>query len=163
MEARAIWQQRMTFIAQGDSGFPITLGTDASVGGDDDGARPMELIAISLAGCTAMDVISLLTKKRQVVTAFEVQVHAQRATDYPKVITEAVVEYFITGHAIEEAAVVRAIELSATRYCPAQAMLAKVFPIESIYHIFEDEGNGEGQGRLVKSGVYAPVQEPGIN
>ena len=86
---------------------------------------------------------------------------ADRAAEFPKVFTRAVIEYFITGHNLEEAAVVRAIELSAIRYCPAQAMLVKVFPIESIYHIFEDEG--EGQSRLVKSGAYVPVEETGVD
>ena len=161
MEARAVWQQRMTFTGVANSGFSLTIGTDPAVGGDNDGVRPMELVAIGLAGCTAMDVISLLNKKRQEVTAFEVQVHADRAVDFPKVFTKAVIEYFITGHNLEEAAVVRAIELSAIRYCPAQAMLVKVFPIESIYHIYEDEG--EGQSRLVKSGAYVPVEEPGVD
>lgn len=160
MEARAVWQDRMTFTGVANSGFPVTIGTDTSVGGDNDGVRPMELVAIGLASCTAMDVISLLKKKRQDVTAFEVQVHADRAADFPKVFTRAVIEYIITGHNLEEAAIVRAIELSAIRYCPAQAMLAKVFPIESIYHIYEDDG--EGQSRLVKSGAYVPVEEPGV-
>lgn len=154
MNARAVWQERMTFTGVANSGFPVKIGTDSSVGGDNDGVRPMELVAIGLASCTAMDVISLLKKKRQDVTAFEVQVHTSRADDFPKVFTSAVIEYFITGHNIEEAAVLRAIELSATRYCPAQAMLAKAFPIDSKYHIFEQEG--EGQKRLVKSGICTP-------
>lgn len=155
MEARAVWQQRMTFTGVANSGFPLTIGTDPAVGGDNDGVRPMELVAIGLAGCTAMDVISLLNKKRQEVTAFEVQVHADRAADFPKVFTRVVIEYFITGHDVEEAAVVRAIELSATRYCPAQAMLAQVFPIEHKYHIYEGEGAKEK--RLVISAVCTPV------
>ncbi len=127
------------------------------MGGDNDGVRPMEMLAIGLAGCTAMDVISILTKKRQDVTQFEVQVHAERAAEHPKVFTGAVIEYFVVGRGVEEEAVVRAIELSAVRYCPAQAMFSKVFPIELKYHIFEDLG--DGQRSLVKSGVYAPVQE----
>ncbi len=155
MEARAVWQQRMTFTGVANSGFPLTIGTDPAVGGDNDGVRPMELVAIGLAGCTAMDVISLLNKKRQEVTAFEVQVHAERAPEFPKVFTKAVIEYFITGHNLEEAAVVRAIELSAIRYCPAQAMLAQVFPIEHKYHIYED--GGDDQRQLVISASCTPV------
>lgn len=127
------------------------------MGGDNDGVRPMEMLAIGLAGCTAMDVISILTKKRQDVTQFEVQVHAERAAEHPKVFIGAVIEYFVVGRGVEEEAVVRAIELSAVRYCPAQAMFSKVFPIELKYHIFEDLG--DGQRSLVKSGVYTPVQE----
>lgn len=155
MEARAVWQQRMTFTGVANSGFPLTIGTDPAVGGDNDGVRPMELVAIGLAGCTAMDVISLLNKKRQEVTAFEVQVHVDRAPEFPKVFTRAVIEYFITGHNLEEAAVVRAIELSAIRYCPAQAMLAQVFPIEHKYHIYEDGGGDQRQ--LVISASCTPV------
>ena len=112
----------------------------------------MELLATGLAGCTAMDVISILQKKRQEVTDFEVQVHAERASEHPKVFTSAVIEYFISGHNLDEAAVVRAIELSATRYCPAQAMFQNVFPMELKYHIYEDKGDGERE--LVKSGLY---------
>ena len=155
MEAKVVWNGRMTFTGSADSGFPVKLGTDADVGGDDDGPRPMELIAIGLAGCTAMDVISILSKKRQQVTGFEVQVHAERAEEHPKVFTEARIEYRFTGQNIDEAAVVRAIELSAKRYCPAQAMFSKLFPIALDYKIYEDLG--EGERSLVRSGTFSPV------
>jgi putative redox protein len=103
----------------------------------------MELLAVGLAGCTAMDVISILQKKRQQVTVFEVQVHADRAAQHPKIFTAATIEYFVTGHAVDETAVQRAIELSAARYCPAQAMFSKIMPITLKYHIFEDDGHEE--------------------
>ena len=152
MDAKVNWHKRLTFTGTADTGFSLPLGTDPSVGGDNDGFRPMELFAIGLAGCTAMDVMSVLSKKRQDVTSFEVQVHAGRAPEHPRVFTEAVIEYFITGRGVDEEAVLRAIELSATRYCPAQAMLGQIMPIELKYHIFEDQG--EGRSALVKSGVY---------
>jgi putative redox protein len=157
MEAKVNWQGKLTFTGSADSGFQLPLGTEPAVGGDNDGFRPMELLAIGLAGCTAMDVISILRKKRQEVTDFEVQVHAGRATEHPKVITEAVIEYFVTGLNLDETAVLRAIELSATRYCPAQAMFSKLMPIELKYHLYEDRG--EGQRDLVKSGVYTTAVE----
>jgi putative redox protein len=87
-----------------------------------------------------------------------VQIHAERAAEHPKVITHAVLEYFITGHRIQEDAVLRAIELSATRYCPAQAMFVKVFPIDLKYYIFEIEENN--QDKLVKSGEAQVIQSP---
>jgi putative redox protein len=133
-------------------GFTVPLGAEPAVGGENDGFRPMELFAVSLAGCTAMDVISILSKKRQEVTGFEVQVHAARAQEHPKVFTQAAIEYFVTGRGIDETAVRRAIELSATRYCPAQAMFSRIIPMELKYHIYEDQG--EGQRALVKSGMY---------
>ena len=154
MEAKVVWKQRLTLTGSAGSGFEVPLGTDAGVGGDEDGFRPMELIATGLAGCTAMDVISILQKKRQDVTGFEVRVHAERAPEHPKVFTSAVIEYIVTGRAVEETALLRAIELSATRYCPAQAMFEKVFPITLQYQIYEEEN---GRRRLVKSGEATTV------
>lgn len=153
MDAKVSWKGGMSFTGSAGSGFEIPIGTDPGVGGDNDGTRPMELIATGLAGCTAMDVISILTKKRQEVTDFKVRVHAERAGEHPKVFTSAVIDYDVTGKNIEEAAVTRAIELSATRYCPAQAMLGKVMPIELRYHIYESQENGKPA--LVTEGICA--------
>ena len=153
METKVTWQGRMTFIGSADTGFTVPLGASSTVGGDEDGFRPMELIATGLAGCTAMDVISILQKKREEVTAFEVSVSAEQAGEHPKVFTRASIQYTITGRAIDEASVTRAIELSATRYCPAQAMFNKIIPIELKYQIFEAEGTDR---RLVTKGEFAP-------
>ena len=150
LDAKVTWNGRMSFTGTADTGFSVPLGAEAYVGGDEDGFRPMELILTGLAGCTAMDVVSILQKKRQEVTAFNVRVHAERAEDHPKVVTSAVLEYQVSGHALDEAAILRAIELSATRYCPAQAMFRTVFPMTLKYTIFEDEG--ENRRRLVKQG-----------
>ena len=154
MDVKVSWQGKLSFTGTADSGFSVPLGTELSLGGDDDGFRPMELILVGLAGCTAMDVISILSKKRQDITDFVVQVHGKRAAEHPRVFTEAQVSYQVTGRAVDEAAVARAIELSATRYCPAQAMFSKLMPIELLYNIYEDEG--DGKRRLVKSGSYFP-------
>lgn len=150
LDAKVTWNGRMSFTGTADTGFSVPLGAEDSVGGDEDGFRPMELILTGLAGCTAMDVVSILQKKRQDVTAFNVRVHAERAENHPKVVTSAVLEYHVTGHALDEAALLRAMELSATRYCPAQAMFRLVFPMTLKYTIFEDEG--ENRCRLVKQG-----------
>jgi putative redox protein len=150
LDARVTWNGRLSFNGTADTGFSVPLGAEAAVGGDDDGFRPMELILTGLAGCTALDVVSILQKKHQDITAFAVQAHAERVENHPKVITSAELEYQVSGHAIDETALVRAIELSATRYCPAQAMFKLVFPIALKYTITEDEG--EGRTRLVKQG-----------
>ncbi|MBI4732907.1 MAG: OsmC family protein [Chloroflexi bacterium] len=140
MDANVTWQEGMSFTGTADSGFQVRLGADPKVGGANDGFRPLELMAVSLAGCTAMDVISLLRKKQQVVTDFEVRVHTDRAADHPKVFTHITVLYRVTGQNLDEAALRRAIELTATKYCPAQAMLGKVAPMELKYQIYEDRG-----------------------
>jgi putative redox protein len=135
MEAKVIWKNQLSFSTTGSNGITIPLTADAMLGGDQEGIEPMELVAIGLAGCTALDVISILQKKRQDVTAFEVQVHADRATDFPKVFTNIIIEYIVAGHNIEPAAVERSIELSATKYCPVQAMLSSACNIEHKYSI----------------------------
>ena len=139
MKAKVDWKGRLSFTGTADSGFDVPLGTYPEVGGDDDGFRPMELIAIGLAGCTGMDVISILKKKRQDVRDFQVKVDTERADQHPKVFTEGVIEYHLAGMDISESAVTRALELSADSYCPAQAMLSKVFPIRLRYIIYEGE------------------------
>lgn len=156
MDAKVTWKERMTFSGTSDSGFELPLGTYPELGGDDDGFRPMELLAIGIAGCTAMDVISILQKKRQDVREFEVGVKAKRTSEHPKVFTQALITYTVTGQGVDEAAVLRAIELSVTRYCPANAMFSKVMPIDLAYEIFEADVNGERQ--LVKSGGFQPKE-----
>lgn len=135
MDVSVKWHDGMRFTAYTPSGFELTLDADESVGGSNQGPRPLELMALSLAGCTAMDVISILKKKRQDVTDFEVKVHAGRAEDHPKVFTDLHIEYLVYGRNIDPKAVERAIELSETRYCPAQAMLSQVAPTTLDYKI----------------------------
>lgn len=138
MQAKVVWSQRLSFTGTADTGFSVPLGSKPEVGGDNDGFRPMELIALGLAGCTAMDVISILQKKRQEITSFEVIVHGERADEHPRVFTHIEVEYRIAGVNVDKAAVERAIDLSKTKYCPAQAMLGPVVPIDLTYTIESD-------------------------
>lgn len=149
MEAVLSWKERMTFVGSADSGHEVRIDGDAGVGGDDNAARPMELIALGLAGCTGMDVISILRKKQQQVTSFDVKVSAERAQEHPKVFTRAVITYVLHGQGLDEASLLRAIELSALKYCPAQAMLSKAFPMEHRYQIYEDDV-------LAKEGTWQP-------
>lgn len=137
MDAKVVWKQRMSFEGTSDSGFKVPLGTVAALGGDDDGFRPLELLAIGLAGCTAMDVISILNKKKQDVRDFEVKVHAERAEEHPKVFTHLTIEYVVSGKNIDRSAVERAVELSESKYCPAQAMFKQIVPIDLLITINE--------------------------
>ncbi len=146
------WKGKMAFEGISDSGFTQKMDTDAA-GGENTAARPMEFIALGLAGCTAMDVISIMQKKKQPIANFQVQVHAQQADEHPKVISSAVIEYLVTGKDVDESALLRAIELSAEKYCPAQAMLGKAFPMQLVYKIFDEDGK-----TLVKQGEYVAKQ-----
>lgn len=117
MKAKVVWEERLKFIGSADSGFEVKLDSKKEVGGDDSGLRPTELLAIATASCTAMDVISILQKKRQEVTAFEVRVDGERAIDHPRKFTGMTIEYVVTGRNIEYSAVQRAVELSEEKYC----------------------------------------------
>ena len=131
MDAKVTWKQGLSFEGSAESGFNLPLGTAKSEGGLDDGFRPMELLLVGLAGCTSMDVISIMKKKQQDVTGFEVKVHAERATEHPKVFTHIEMEYRFTGRNLDPAAAKRSVELSETKYCPAMAMLRKAVNIDT--------------------------------
>ena len=140
MKAKVVWKGKMAFEGSVVSGFHLPLDTSVESGGEDKGFRPMELVLVGLAGCTAMDVISILAKKRQDVTDFEVRVvEAERATEHPKVYTRIVLEYVVTGHQIDKTAVERAVELSETKYCSVGGMLGKVAKIENRVTVLEAE------------------------
>jgi putative redox protein len=152
MKVTAQWKQDMTFLGTPDSGFPVQMDADDYFGVTKNGVRPMEMVALGLAGCTAMDVLSILQKKRQKITSFEVKVDAPRSADHPKVFTSAVINYIVMGRNVDEAAVLRAMELSFTKYCPVQKILEGAFPMDLHYEIYEDEGNGNR--RLTAQGKW---------
>jgi putative redox protein len=149
LDAVVTWERNLKFTGMAESGHPVLMDSKGGPGG---GPGPVELVMMALAGCTAMDVISILTKKKQQVTGFHVRAHAERAQDYPKVITRAELEYVVVGRGLNETALLRAIELSLTRYCAVHAMLAKSFPISVKYSILDGEDNLSGN--LVKEGRY---------
>ncbi len=149
MDVSLNWKGKMAFEGAGNSGFVQQLDAEAAVGGENGAGSPMEFILLGLAGCTAMDVISILQKKKQAVTDFKIKIHAERRMEHPKVFSAAVIEYAVAGRNIDEIALMRAIELSAEKYCPAQAMLGKAFPIQLIYKILNEDGK-----TMIKEGVY---------
>jgi putative redox protein len=157
MKATVHWKENMNFVGMPDSGFPIQMDSDSYFGGTNNGVRPMELIALGLAACTAMDVLSILQKKRQNVTGFEVKVDAPRSAEDPKVFTSAVINYIVTGKDVNETALLRAIELSFTKYCPVQKMLEGAFSMDLRYEIYEDDGNGDR--RLVSQGNWQELSQ----
>lgn len=157
MKATVQWKGKLEFTGTADiTGFPVQMDSVSSANSGS-GASPMEMVALALAGCTAMDVISILQKKQQKVASFDVQVDAGRAPEPPKVFTNAVLTYIITGTGVDENALLRAIELSVTRYCPVHTMLSQAFPIEVRYEIYEEEENGEK--RLTYQGTWQELPQ----
>jgi putative redox protein len=116
MEAQIRLDTAMQFRGGADAGPEVVMDADPQFGGRNAGPQPMDLVLLALIGCTAMDVISILRKKREPVEAYQVKATATRAQDHPRIFTEIHIEHIVTGDVREES-LARAIELSDTKYC----------------------------------------------
>ena len=149
-----------TIVHEGGNRFVATTGTTRTiVYGDafDVGElSPVETVAVSLAACSAMDVISIATKKRQEISAYRIHVEATQRDEYPQVLTMAIVTHEVEGPVVEEAAIRRAIELSATKYCPVNAMLSA--GATEVHHRYVVRNTGPepfaSEGEVVVTGPY---------
>ena len=117
-------------------GHKLTFDADEKVGGKDRGPKPKPLILVSLAGCTGMDVVSLLKKMRVDYSKFNVTVTGKLTDEHPKYYHKIHVEYHIWGNAIDKAKMEKAVDLSQNRYCGVSYMLSKSSELtyEIIYH-----------------------------
>ena len=137
--SKVVWRNDMIFTAYSSNGYTIPLDSAKTHGGYDAGISPMELMLTALAGCTAMDVISILRKKQQSVDGFEVEVEGVRADEHPRVYTEVWVKFTLTGNHIDPKAVERAIDLSRTKYCGVSNTLAHTANMHYDYVLVETE------------------------
>jgi len=128
----------MQFVASADSGHAVVMDADADSGGNNTGSRPMELLLMGLGGCSGMDIISILRKKKQQVTGLEAHVSGTMADEYPHKYTEITIEYIVTGKALSEAAVKRAVQLSMDKYCSVKATLEGSARVTFSYRIIEE-------------------------
>lgn len=131
---QALKQQRQ-FVGRTGSGHNLIL--DDAAGGS--GAKPIEIVAVGLAGCTAFDVITILRQKyHQKVTGYQVRVEADQAERPPQVFTTVRIHHVVTGIGIEESAVLEAIRLSEEKYCSVGAMVQKTATFQTTHEIVED-------------------------
>ena len=135
MKAEIKQIQGLALAGKTDSGHWIPMNSSVEVGGSNAGARPLELVLLGLGGCTSMDVISILKKKRVLFTHYECHLEAECAAQDPKVFTRIHIEFLLYGDNINSQAVERAIELSVTRYCSVLAMLNKSAEITTGFKI----------------------------
>jgi putative redox protein len=143
----------MRFTAENALGHRLTMD-DAEGGG---GPSPIQTLLAALAGCTGMDVISILQKKRQAITAYTIETTADQRDEYPMVFTRMDVIHVIEGDAIDVTAVRRAIELSALKYCPVSAMLcAGTVELHHRYRVVTPDGT-TNEGEVVVRGPGAPA------
>ncbi|MBF0520151.1 MAG: OsmC family protein [Nitrospirae bacterium] len=138
MEAKLTYVSGMKFVGEASSGHAIVVDGEREHGGDNVGLRPSELLLIALGGCSAMDVISIMKKKKQHITSFEINVNGNKVDTHPKKFDKIVVEYVFKGKDISEEAVQRAVELSMTKYCSVKATLEGGVPIEYTYKVINE-------------------------
>jgi len=134
IKAKLEWKEKMQFVGQaGNSPSVILDNPDGKTG-----PTPTEMVLMGIAGCTAMDVISIMRKKRADMTGFQVNISGERADDHPKRYTKIFIEFVLEGKRLSPKDVERAIELSATKYCSAIASMSA--PVETSCRIVEKEG-----------------------
>jgi len=138
VEAKVTLMGGMQFEGDSSSGHHLIMDADDSSGGQNKGFRPMELLLVGFGGCSGMDVISILRKKRQNVTGFEMNIKGEKADTHPHIYKEVHIEYVVRGKGIEKEAVERAIKLSLDKYCSVGATLGKAGKITHSYRIVEE-------------------------
>jgi putative redox protein len=124
----------MTVMARANSNHWVVMDSQEESGGHNAGPKPMELILMGLAGCTGMDVISILDKMKVKYNDFRIEIEAEKATEHPKVYTKIHLKYRIWGD-VSEDKLSTAIELSRTKYCSVRAMLSKAAEITDEHEI----------------------------
>jgi putative redox protein len=142
----------MRFVATTGTKRTIVYGDTIELGE----LSPVESVAVSLAACSAMDVISIATKKRQEISTYRVHVDATQRDEYPQILTLVTVTHEVEGPVVEEAAIRRSIELSATKYCPVNAMLSA--GATEVHHHYSLRNTGpepfDAHGEVVVTGPY---------
>lgn len=136
--ARITLVEDMQFLGTADSGHAVVMDAPSSVGGKNTGSRPSELLLMAFGGCSGMDVISVLRKKKQNVSKLEINVSGETAQKHPRMYTAMHIEYVVTGKDISEDAVKRSIELSLETYCSVGATLGKAAHITHSYKIIQE-------------------------
>ncbi len=125
----------MSFLGHTPTRHQVTLDVDPQFGGANAGPEPLDLVLLAIGSCTGMDVISILRKKRQVVSHYSINVFANQSQEHPKVFTEVLVEHVVEGENVDPRAVARSLELSLAKYCPVHAMLAPTVKMDHVYRV----------------------------
>jgi putative redox protein len=139
LEIKVSWAGNAAFVGESSSGHKVVMDGPAEGGGRDLGPRPMEMLLMGTGGCSSYDVISILKKARQDVSACDVVISSERADSEPKVFTKIHIHFKITGTNLKEKQVERAVSLSAEKYCSASIMLGAMAEISHDYEILEVE------------------------
>jgi putative redox protein len=129
MKVRTKWIDGVSFVGESGSGHAVVIDGSPDDGGRNLGMRPMELVLLGTAGCTAFDVVVILRKARQPVADCTVEVEGERAGTIPRVFTRIHFKYAVAGRGLDPRHVERAVKLSKDKYCSATQMLARTAEI----------------------------------
>ncbi len=135
LTAAVKWTDGLQFVGESGTGHAIVMDAGIEVGGKNTGMRPMEMLLAGVAGCSGMDVASILQKKRLQVIGIDAKVKGEMAEEYPKKFTKIMIEYTVTGRDLPEEAVKKAIDLSMTKYCSVKATLEGAAEIQYTYKV----------------------------
>jgi len=138
MKAKVIYVKGLQFVGESETGHAIVMDGNREFGGEDTGPRPMELLLMGLGGCTGMDVVSILKKKRQELEGLEIIIEGKKAEEHPKRFTDITIEFRVKGKNLSEEAVKRAVELSMEKYCSVKATLEEKTNVSFKYSIVSD-------------------------
>jgi putative redox protein len=136
-KARIKYTGGMQFVGEADSRHAVVMDAEEKFGGRDSGPRPMELLLMGIGGCSGMDIVSILKKKREQVTDLDINVDGKMAEDYPHKYTQIDIEYVVTGKNLSDEAVKRAVQISMDKYCSVKATLEGSAKITYSYKIVE--------------------------
>jgi len=135
---RTRWIDELDVMGYDAEGHSVLMSNSEYADGVKKGIAPMEAVLYALAGCTSMDVVSIMEKKRIKFTGLEVVIEAERAEEHPKVYTKVCMEYIVRGQGLDNNGVERAVQLSQEKYCPVSAML-KAAGVDVSYRITLEE------------------------
>lgn len=135
MKAIVNWQDKICFAGETESGHQILMDGATEFGGENRGARPMEMVLLGLGGCSSIDVILILQKAKQSIEDCKVEISAERSESIPKVFTKIHLHFTVIGSQLNEQRVKRAIDLSADKYCSVSLMLEKSVQMSHSFEI----------------------------
>ena len=135
MQAEIKWVGKREFIGETESGHKLSMDIAVEKGGENTGPTPMELVLLALGGCTGLDVVSILEKKRSKLEGMEIKINAEKTENHPRVFSKIKIEYVFKGKDLKESDLKTAIELSQEKYCSVSGMLNKTAELSYTWKI----------------------------
>jgi putative redox protein len=136
MQANVKWVEGNTYIGRSNSNHNVVF----DAGSDGAAPSPMEMVLMSVGGCSSVDVVSILKKTKQDFSSVDVQLTAERAETAPRVFTKINLHFVVTGNDVSEKHLERAVSLSAEKYCSVALMLDKTVEITHSHEVVQDQG-----------------------